>query len=147
MTGKLFVVGLGPGADDLIPPRALAALSVADDLVGYEPYLRRISHTPTQRVHASDNREEIPRAEMAIDLALSGRQVAMVSGGDPGVFAMAAAVFEALESRDAAERELPVEVIPGISAVLAAAARIGAPCGNDFCVINLSDNLKPFEII
>lgn len=147
MTGKLFIVGLGPGADDLIPPRALAALSVADDLVGYEPYLRRVAHTSAQQVHASDNREEIPRADMAIDLALSGRQVAMVSGGDPGVFAMAAAVFEALESRDAAERQLHVEVIPGISAVLAAAARIGAPCGNDFCVINLSDNLKPFEII
>lgn len=147
MTGKLFIVGLGPGADDLIPPRAMTALSGASDLVGYEAYLRRVTPSATQRVHASDNREEIPRADMAIDLALSGRQVAMVSGGDPGVFAMAAAVFEALEARDAAERMLDVEVIPGISAVLAAAARIGAPCGNDFCVINLSDNLRPFDVI
>jgi precorrin-3B C17-methyltransferase len=147
VSGKLMIVGLGPGAEDLIAPRAKAALAAATDLVGYATYLRRISPAPDQKVHASDNREEIPRADMAIDLALSGRQVAMVSGGDPGVFAMAAAVFEALETRKDSERSLDVEVVPGISAVLAAAARIGAPCGNDFCVINLSDNLKPFDLI
>jgi precorrin-3B C17-methyltransferase len=147
MSGKLWIVGLGPGAEDLTTPRAASVLSAATDLVGYATYLNRVPVRPGQRVHASDNREEIVRADMAIDMALSGRQVAVVSGGDPGVFAMAAAIFEALEAREAEDRRLDVEVVPGVSAVLAAAARIGAPCGGDFCVINLSDNLKPFDLI
>ncbi len=147
MTGRLAIVGLGPGADDLRSPRAAAALEAATDLVGYGPYLDRVSLAPHQRRHASDNREELARADLALDLAQQGRQVAMVSSGDPGVFAMAAAVFEALEQGDAARRATDIEVVPGVSAVLAAAARIGAPCGNDFCVISLSDNLKPWETV
>ena len=147
MTGRLAIVGLGPGADDLRSPRAAAALEAATDLVGYGPYLDRVSLAPHQRRHASDNREELARADLALDLAQQGRQVAMVSSGDPGVFAMAAAVFEALERGDAARRSTDIEVVPGVSAVLAAAARIGAPCGNDFCVISLSDNLKPWETV
>jgi precorrin-3B C17-methyltransferase len=147
MNGKLWIIGLGPGADDLSTPRAIAALAEATDLVGYATYLKRLSVRSDQKVHASDNREEIVRADMAIDMALSGRHVAVVSGGDPGVFAMAAAVFEALDARAAQDHPLDVEVVPGVSAVLAAAARIGAPCGGDFCVINLSDNLKPFDVI
>lgn len=147
MTGSLSIIGLGPGADDLTTPRAMVALASATDLIGYAPYLARVPVREGQQHHASDNREEIDRANHALDLAMDGRKVAIVSSGDAGVFAMAAAVFEALETGDPARLGLDVCVIPGISAVMAAAARIGAPCGNDFCVLSLSDNLKPFETV
>ena len=97
--------------------------------------------------HGSDNREEIRRAEQALQLALEGHRVVVVSSGDPGVFAMAAAVFEALEAGDAQWRSLDIQVLPGISAMLAASASVGAPLGHDFCCINLSDNLKPWALI
>ncbi|MCB9958100.1 MAG: precorrin-3B C(17)-methyltransferase [Rhodospirillaceae bacterium] len=146
MTGFLAIVGLGPGAADLVTPRATAALETATDLVGYGPYLNRVPLRDGQRRHPSDNREELARAGFALDLAAEGRRVAIVSAGDAGVFGMAAALFEALETAGGRD-DVVVEVIPGISAVLAAAARIGAPCGNDFCVISLSDNLKPWETV
>jgi precorrin-3B C17-methyltransferase len=148
MSGALVIVGLGPGSVDLLTPAAARALHAATDLVGYGPYLDRIAESlPGQRRHASDNRVEVERARHALELAAEGRQVAVVSGGDPGVFAMAAAVFEAVESGDPAWRELDIRVEPGVTAMLAAAAEVGAPLGADFCAISLSDNLKSWETI
>ena len=147
MTGKLTIVGLGPGDATLQTPRATDALTDATDLVGYHTYMARVPERSGQRRHASDNREEIARAREALRLAASGRRVAVVSSGDPGVFAMASAVFEAIEAGEPAWRELEIEVIPGISAMFAAAARLGAPLGHDFCAISLSDNLKPWETV
>jgi precorrin-3B C17-methyltransferase len=147
MSGRLTIVGLGPGAPELVTPLASEALARATDLVGYAPYLARVPERPGQRRHASDNRQELARAREALALACEGREVAVVSSGDAGVFAMASAVFEAIETGKAAWREIAVSVVPGISAMFAAAARVGAPLGHDFCVISLSDNLKPWELI
>lgn len=147
MIGSLAVVGLGPGPSHWITPEAQTILDGATDLVGYKAYLDRLPAHEGQGRHGSDNRVELDRAHHAIDLALSGGTVAVVSGGDPGVFAMAAAVFEAIEARPAQERRLPVQIVPGISAMFAAAARLGAPLGHDFCAISLSDNLKPWTIV
>ena len=147
MTGRLSIVGLGPGAADWITPEATDALDSATDLIGYQSYLDRIPPHPGQRRHGSDNRAEIQRARLALTLATEGRQVAVVSGGDPGVFAMAAAVFEAIETGEPPWRGLDIQVIPGISAMQAAAARLGAPLGHDFCAISLSDNLKPWPVV
>jgi precorrin-3B C17-methyltransferase len=148
MTGSLIVVGLGPGRAELITPAASAALAAATDLIGYGPYLDRIAAAPEgQRRHASDNRVELDRARHALELAASGKSVAVVSGGDPGVFAMAAAVFEAVEAGPAEWRALDIRIEPGVTAMLAAAAEIGAPLGGDFCAISLSDNLKSWATI
>jgi precorrin-3B C17-methyltransferase len=148
VNGSLAIVGLGPGSIDLMTPAASTVLQAATDLVGYGPYLDRITTIiPGQRRHASDNRVEIERARQALMLAAEGRKVAVVSGGDPGVFAMAAAVFEAIEHGDPDWRELDIHVEPGITAMLAAAAEVGAPLGADFCAISLSDNLKSWETI
>jgi len=145
--GKLYVVGLGPGAPGCLTHDASLALGAAQDIVGYAPYVARVPVVPGQTRLSSDNRVEIERARDALSRAASGRVVAVVSGGDPGVFAMAAAVFEAMEQGDAAWRKLEVEVIPGVSAMQAAAARAGAPLGGDFCAISLSDNLKSWETV
>jgi precorrin-3B C17-methyltransferase len=145
--GRVDIVGLGPGAQGLMTFEADAALRGASDLVGYETYLARVPELAGQRRHASNNRVEIERARRALDLALGGARVAVVSGGDPGVFAMAAAVFEAVEHGDHRWRALDIAVHPGVSAVLAVAARLGAPLGHDFAVISLSDNLKPWSSI
>src|SRR5471032_3505375 len=147
MTGSLVVVGTGPGRAELMTPATSAALARATDLVGYGPYLDRVPVQPGQCRHASDNRVEIERARHALSLAASGKQVAVVSGGDPGVFAMAAAVFEALETGDPAWRALDIRVEPGVTAMLAAAAEVGAPLGGDFCAVSLSDNLKSWGTI
>ncbi|SPJ23402.1 precorrin-3B C(17)-methyltransferase [Palleronia abyssalis] len=146
MSGWVRIVGLGPGCDGLITPEAQATLAEATDIVGYIPYVARIPDRPGLTKHASDNRVELDRARHALDMARAGAQVAVVSSGDPGVFAMASAVFEALEGAPDADT-LDIEVLPGITAMLAAAARIGAPLGHDFCCINLSDNLKPWTLI
>jgi precorrin-3B C17-methyltransferase len=145
MSGRVLVVGLGPGPDDWRTPEASEAIARADDLVGYGPYLDRCPVRDGQRRHGSDNRVELDRARLAIALAREGRTVAVVSGGDPGVFAMAAAVFEAIEADGATDVE--VDVMPGVSAMQAAAARLGAPLGHDFCAISLSDNLKPWALV
>ncbi|MFS8037871.1 precorrin-3B C(17)-methyltransferase [Xanthobacter sp. AM11] len=145
--GQLTVVGLGPGADDQMTPQARAAVEAADILFGYGPYLARIPPKPGQARHPSDNREEIARAGAALEAAANGARVAMVSGGDPGVFAMAAAVCEAIEHGPAAWRELELEIVPGVTAMLAVAARCGAPLGHDFCALSLSDNLKPWALV
>ena len=147
MSGSLTVVGLGPGDLSLLTPAASAALDRADDLIGYFPYVARVPERPGLTRHASDNRVELDRARHALELASARRHVAVVSGGDPGVFAMAAAVFEALEQGPAEWRDLDIRVEPGITAMLAAAAKLGAPLGGDFCALSLSDNLKPWEVI
>lgn len=147
MKGLLTVVGLGPGDPRYLTPAASEALASATDLVGYGPYVDRVPERPGQRRHSSDNRVELDRARCALDLAAKGAHVAVVSGGDPGVFAMAAAVFEAVESGDPEWRSLDIRVEPGITAMLAAAARAGAPLGGDFCAMSLSDNLKPWEVV
>ncbi len=147
MKGSLAVVGLGPGPACWLAPEASLALEGASDIVGYRPYVDRVPERPGQRRHASDNRVEIDRARHALRMAAEGRRVAVVSGGDPGIFAMAAAVLEAIEDGDPEWRLLDITVIPGVSAMQAAAARLGAPLGHDFCAISLSDNLKPWSIV
>lgn len=147
MSGSLAVVGLGPGGPDTLTPEAASALAAADALYGYGPYLDRVPQRAGQTRHASDNREEGARAAAALDRAAEGARVAMVSGGDPGVFAMAAAVCEQIDRGGEAWRKLDVSIVPGVTAMLAVAARVGAPLGHDFCAISLSDNLKPWELI
>jgi precorrin-3B C17-methyltransferase len=141
-----MIVGLGPGSAGWMTAEAGAAIADASDVVGYGPYLERLTLGPDQCVHASDNRFEMDRACLALKLAAGGRSVAVVSGGDPGVFAMAAAVFEAVE-QDPRWLKLEIGVAPGVTAMQAAAARLGAPLGHDFCAISLSDNLKPWAIV
>jgi precorrin-3B C17-methyltransferase len=130
-----------------VTPEVTATLAQATDLIGYAPYVARVPERAGLIRHGSDNREELDRASLALRLAAEGKRVVIVSSGDPGVFAMAAAVFEAVDGGDPAWRDLDIRVLPGISAMFAAAARIGAPLGHDFCAINLSDNLKPWELI
>jgi precorrin-3B C17-methyltransferase len=138
---------LGPGDAHQITPEAVTALKDADVLYGYARYLERIPARAGQMRHASDNREERARAAAALDNAVRGARVAIVSGGDPGVFAMAAAVCEEIEHAPESFRALDVTIVPGITAMLAVAARIGAPLGHDFCALSLSDNLKPWPVI
>ncbi|MBO1080576.1 precorrin-3B C(17)-methyltransferase [Roseomonas haemaphysalidis] len=147
MTGSLAILGLGPGGPAQRTPEVDAALAGATDLIGYLPYVERIPPRPGLRRHPTDNRVELDRARHALSLAQSGARVAVVSGGDPGVFAMASAVFEAIDHGDPAWRALDIRVLPGISAMFAAAARIGAPLGHDFCALSLSDNLKPWPLV
>jgi precorrin-2 C20-methyltransferase/precorrin-3B C17-methyltransferase len=143
--GEVTVVGLGPGDPRWLTPEAKAALAAADDLIGYGPYLDRVAVRPGQRKHSSDNRVEAERAAFALDLAKRGRRVAVVSSGDPGVFAMAAAVLEV--SDDPQWKDVTVRVLPGLTAAQAVASRAGAPLGHDFCVLSLSDRLKPWSVI
>ena len=146
MTGSLTIAGLGPGDAALVTPEVSAALAEATDVLGYGPYVARVPAHAGLRLHPSDNRQELQRAGDALRLAAEGRRVVIVSSGDPGVFAMAAAVFEALEAEPELQ-QLSIRVLPGVTAMLAAAARAGAPLGHDFCAINLSDNLKPWDVI
>jgi precorrin-2 C20-methyltransferase/precorrin-3B C17-methyltransferase len=143
--GRVTVVGLGPAGREWLTPEAQAALAEADDLVGYGPYVDRVPPNPRQRRHPSDNRVEAERAAFALDLAKRGRRVAVVSSGDPGVFAMAAAVLEAGE--DPQWTDVPIRIVPGLTAAQAVASRVGAPLGHDFCVVSLSDRLKPWDVI
>ena len=147
MSGRLAVVGLGPGDARWLTPEAQAALAAADALFGYGPYLARVPVRDGQSRHPSDNREEGSRARTALEVAAAGGSIALVSGGDPGVFAMAAAVCEQIEQGPTAWRALEVAIVPGITAMLAVAARVGAPLGHDFCALSLSDNLKPWPVI
>ncbi|WP_282063083.1 precorrin-3B C(17)-methyltransferase [Roseobacter litoralis] len=147
MSGWVIIAGLGPGRESCITPEVTEAIAQATDIVGYIPYVRRIAPRAGLTLHESDNRVELDRARHALQMAADGRRVVVVSSGDPGVFAMASAVFEALEAGDAAWRALDVRVLPGITAMLAASAAAGAPLGHDFCAINLSDNLKPWDLI
>ncbi|WDG80596.1 precorrin-3B C(17)-methyltransferase [Pseudomonas chlororaphis] len=147
--GRLAVIGLGPGAAELMVPAVKAELARANDILGYETYVRMAGPFRADQVmHCTDNREEMQRARHAFELAAQGRSVVVVSSGDPGVFAMAAAVLEALhESSESSWHQVELEILPGVSASLATAAQAGAPLGHDFCVLSLSDNLKPWAII
>ncbi|MBO9435891.1 precorrin-3B C(17)-methyltransferase [Ruegeria sp. R13_0] len=147
MSGWVKIAGLGPGNEALVTPEVSAALAEASDVVGYIPYVARVAERPGLTLHASDNRVEIDRSQHALQMAAEGKRVVVVSSGDPGVFAMAAAVFEALENGPEEWRNIQIDVLPGITAMLAASARAGAPMGHDFCAINLSDNLKPWSLI
>jgi precorrin-3B C17-methyltransferase len=146
MSGSLTIAGLGPGDAALVTPEVSAALNEATDVLGYAPYVARVPAREGLRLHPSDNRMELARAGEALRLAADGNSVVLVSSGDPGVFAMAAAVFEALET-EPQWQDVAIRVLPGVTAMLAAAARTGAPLGHDFCAINLSDNLKPQAVI
>ncbi len=146
MTGWLAIAGLGPGDAALTTPEVSLALSDATDVLGYASYVARVPAREGLTLHPSDNRMELQRACDALKLAADGRKVVVVSSGDPGVFAMAAAVFEALETSPEWQA-VAIRVMPGVTAMLAAAARAGAPLGHDFCAINLSDNLKPWAAI
>ncbi len=143
--GAVTVIGLGPAGREWLTPEAQAALAEADDVVGYGPYVNRVPANPRQHRHASDNRVEAERAAFALDLAKRGRRVAVVSSGDPGVFAMAAAVLEV--SEDPQWKDVPVRIVPGLTAAQAVASRAGAPLGHDFCIMSLSDRLKPWDVI
>jgi len=147
--GRLAVIGLGPGAADLMVPAVKTELARANDVLGYETYVRMAGPFRADQVlHCTDNREEMQRARHAFELAASGRSVVVVSSGDPGVFAMASAVLEALhESNNPEWHTVDLQILPGVSASLATAAQAGAPLGHDFCVMSLSDNLKPWDVI
>lgn len=147
MKGRVVIAGLGPGNDNLVTPQVADALAQATDIVGYFPYVDRVVPRAGLILHGSDNRVEIDRSQHALMMAAEGKQVVVVSSGDPGVFAMASAVFEALENGPSEWLEIEIEVLPGITAMLAASARAGAPLGHDFCAINLSNNLKPWALI
>lgn len=144
-TGEVVVVGLGPAGRSWLTPEAMEALAGAEELVGYGPYLDRVPPNPRQRRHASDNRVEAERAAFALELARRGARVAVVSSGDPGVFAMASAVLEV--ATDPQWTDVPVRIVPGVTAAQAVAARAGAPLGHDYCTLSLSDRLKPWEVI
>ena len=147
MTGRLTVVGLGPGDARFLTPEAREALEQAEALYGYGPYLDRVPPREGQERNSSGNRVEGTRAQDALAHAAAGAHVAMVSGGDPGVFAMAAAVCGEIEEGPEAWRALDLRILPGITGMLAVAARAGAPLGHDFCAMSLSDNLKPWDLI
>jgi len=147
VSGRLAVIGLGPGDRRWLIPEAETALAAAEAVYGYGAYLDRVPVRPGQARYASDNRQEGARAAAALRHAAEGANVAVVSGGDPGVFAMAAAVCAEVEAGPPAWRALDIAVVPGITAMLAVAARVGAPLGHDFCAVSLSDNLKPWELI
>ncbi|SMX28326.1 Precorrin-3B C(17)-methyltransferase [Pelagimonas phthalicica] len=147
MSGWVQVAGLGPGDDRLVTAEVQEAISQATDIVGYIPYVRRVEPRAGLTLHESDNRVELDRARHALEMASQGKRVVVVSSGDPGVFAMASALFEAVENGPKAWQDLDIRILPGITAMLAAAAQLGAPLGHDFCAINLSDNLKPWELI
>jgi precorrin-3B C17-methyltransferase len=141
------VIGIGPGDPACLTMEAERALDIATALYGYGPYLDRVPARHGQERHASDNREEGARAAAALRHAVAGATVAIVSGGDPGVFAMAAAVCEEIEGGAEAVRAIDIAIIPGVTAMLALAARVGAPLGHDFCALSLSDNLKPWSLV
>jgi cobalt-precorrin 5A hydrolase / precorrin-3B C17-methyltransferase len=147
--GKLTVVGTGPGGDRWMSPEVRATILAATDLVGYHTYLDLVKNLSIgKECHGSDNRVELDRSKLALDLAASGKNVVVVSSGDPGIFAMAAAVLEVLDTEaKPAWQTIDLQINPGISAMQAAAAAVGAPLGHDFCAISLSDILKPWEVV
>lgn len=137
------VVGLGPGDTAWMTPQSRHELAVATDLIGYGPYLDRVPVLPGQRRHPSDNTDEPARARLACELAEQGRAVAVVSSGDPGVFAMATAVLEEAKQWPGVQ----IRVVPAMTAAQAVASRVGAPLGHDYAVLSLSDRLKPWDVI
>ncbi len=147
--GKVSILGIGPGSKEWISPEVRTILRSATDFVGYKTYLNLVAEFIKHgQIHESDNRVELDRARLALDLAAQGRNVVVVSSGDAGIYGMAAAIFEVLDLEPKPEwRKIDIHIAPGISAMQAAAALAGAPLGHDFCVISLSDILKPWEKI
>jgi precorrin-4/cobalt-precorrin-4 C11-methyltransferase len=147
--GRLAIVGIGPGASDLLTMRAISALERADIVVGYERYIQLLGERVAgKEIRGSAIGQEIDRARLAIDLARQGHDVALISSGDAGIYGMGGLAFEALENQGWGPNDpLHVEVIPGVSAVQAAASLLGAPLSNDFAVLSLSDLLTPRETI
>jgi cobalt-precorrin 5A hydrolase / precorrin-3B C17-methyltransferase len=147
--GKLTVIGTGPGSAEWMSPQVRQTILAATDLVGYHTYLDLVKDLAVgKECHGSDNRVELDRSRLALDLAASGKNVVVVSSGDPGIFAMAAAVLEVLDKEAQPEwQTIDLQINPGISAMQAAAASVGAPLGHDFCAISLSDLLKPWEVV
>jgi precorrin-2 C20-methyltransferase/precorrin-3B C17-methyltransferase len=143
---ELLVLGLGPGPERWVTPEVTTALAEVDHVVGYAPYVNRVAQREGLQRHPSGNTVEIDRARFALDLALAGRRVAVVSGGDAGVFGMASAVYEAA-TVDPRYASVPIRVLPGVTAAQAVAARAGAPLGADYAVMSLSDRLKPWDVI
>ncbi|MGJ3508128.1 precorrin-2 C(20)-methyltransferase [Enemella sp. A6] len=144
-TGTVHVVGLGPGPDRWLTPEAAEVLAMVDDVIGYAPYVERVPQREGLTRHASGNTVEVDRGRLACELALAGRQIAVVSGGDAGIFGMAAAVFEAADCPEFAD--VPINVVPGMTAAVAASALAGAPLGADLVLLSLSDRLKPWSVI
>ncbi len=147
MNGKITIIGIGPGDKSMITEEVKEEIKSATEIIGYKKYLERLKPDRNINFYPSDNRNEIERAVLAFELATKGKNVLIVSSGDPGIFAMSAVVFETLENGPLQWFEVDIKVLPGITSMLAASARIGAPLGNDFCVINLSNNLKPWSLI
>ena len=148
--GTVHVVGLGPGPDHWLTPQASEVLARVDHVVGYAPYVARVPQREGLTRHASGNSVELDRGRLALDLAREGADVALVSGGDAGVFGMATALFESREaalSDDPGYADVPVDVVPGVTAAHAASALVGAVLGGDHALVNLSDNLKPWDVL
>ena len=146
--GQLFLVGLGPGARDLMSPMAVEALSTCEVVIGYRGYVDQIRDiTQSKEIVAMDLGEEMQRAAKAVELAFAGKSVAVVSSGDTGIFGMAAPVFQQLSSAGWDGQDQPVQVVPGISALPSAAALLGSPLMQDFCASSLSDLMTPWEAI
>lgn len=144
--GTVYVVGLGPGPDKWLSPEASEVLSTVDHVIGYAPYVARVPQRAGLARHPSGNTVEVDRGQQALGFAMAGESVAVVSGGDSGVFGMASAVFEAIETRGDAS-DVPVQIIPGITAAHAASALAGAALGGDHMLLSLSDRLKPWDVI
>jgi len=145
----LSLIGVGPGDLRQMTLAAQAALHAAEAVIGYEVYIELVRPVlrPDQEIVISLIGSEMERAQQAVTLAAAGRHVALISSGDIGIYAMASPVFEILRQRGWSGQEPEVEVFPGISAMQAAAARLGAPLGHDFCTISLSDLLTPWVVI
>ena len=147
MKGKITIVGLGPGNKSMMTQEVVNIIDNATDIIGYSTYIKRITPKKNLNLYSSDNRDEPQRAKDAINLALNGKNVVVISSGDPGVFAMASVMFETIDNGPNLWNEIDIVVMPGVTAMLAAAAKVGAPLGHDFCAINLSNNLKPWRLI
>lgn len=146
---QLYIIGTGPGGLEHLSPAARAAIAASSDLVGHGLFLNLLKELKTGKtLHKPPMGEEISRARLALDLAADGHTTALISSGDAGIYAMATVVFELLDRQPQPQwQDIEIEVIPGISAMQAAAARVGAPLAHDFCAISLSDLLTPWETI
>ena len=147
MIGKVTIVGLGPGDKSYMTAEVSEVIRNASVIIGYKKYISLIPPRPNLQLNSSDNRNEKKRAIEAIKFALNGKDVVIISSGDPGIFAMASVFYESLNEGPDSWKKINFKVLPGITAMLAAASKVGAPLGHDFCVINLSDNLKPWKLI
>ena len=149
MTGKLYIVGVGPGHHDHMTFRAKKVIAQSDTIVGYETYVNLVSDLiDGKTVYRYAMTQEVERAHQCIDLAKSGKIVSLVSSGDPGIYGMAGLIYETLaESGWNPANDLQVEIVPGVSALNSCASIVGSPLMTDFAVVSMSDLLVPWEII